>query len=212
MCPCCSKIQPLRESTDNFQVLGLDSRRLSLDTESLEEAFYALSRQVHPDRYQGLSPAERRMAEERSAALNVAYRTLRDPVARTEYLLELEGASGGEAQGRPGAGLLMEVMEVQETIEAYRGSEGPEREALGESLQGSLQELEARIRETAGELEEAFGLWDRSVLEEGSGQAKGALLERFGELLARRRYLATATRDIRAALASGPAPEGNGGR
>jgi molecular chaperone HscB len=209
-CSCCSNIQPLPDNSDNFGVLGLRFKRLSLDVESLEDAFYALSRQFHPDRYQNRSPRERQIAEERSASLNVAYRTLRDPVSRTEYLLALESGSHEELLGQPPGELLLEVMEVQETIEAYRSSREESRRVLEDSLRETLLELEDQCARITEELEGSFFLWDRSVLEEGSQAARGSLLEGFRELLGKRRYFKTTIKDIQAALAGQPAPARHG--
>lgn len=210
-CPYCEAILPLPAEADYFTILGLDARRMRLEPESLEESFYALSRQVHPDRYQNRSPGELQVAEERSASLNVAYQTLRNPVARAEYLLSLEGDSGGEAQSQPSAELLLEIMEIEETVEAYRDSEEADREDLEGSLKEAHRSLETRSEATEAELHKSFERWDRRVVEEGSDEAKAPLLSRFREILHHRRYLATIVRDVAAALASEPPPERDGG-
>src|SRR5665213_2771505 len=64
---------------------------LVLDTAALEQSFYALSRKLHPDRFASRPAAEQEAALAESSRLNDAYRTLKDPIARTEYLLKLEG-------------------------------------------------------------------------------------------------------------------------
>src|SRR5579884_4282450 len=75
---------------DYFSVFQLQ-RKLQLDVETLQQKFYAESRRLHPDRFAGKSAEEQEWATERSSLLNDAYRTLKDPIARTEYLLKLEG-------------------------------------------------------------------------------------------------------------------------
>lgn len=205
-CPGCSKLQPLPPRADHFDLFGLTSKRMAVETGRLEEAFYALSRRVHPDRFQARSPEERRIAEQRSAALNVAYRTLRDPVARAQYILSLEGRGSGGNDLKPPAELLMEVMELQETAEAYRDADGSERESLERTLEEIVRELEGRSAAIMEELSEAFGAWDQSVVDEGAEEAKAPLLERFQELLDKRRYYLTTARDIKAALAGEPPP------
>ncbi len=206
-CPDCFKVQLHQPKADYFSILGLDERRMSLEPESLEEAFYALSRLVHPDRYQTRNQTERRIAEERAAVVNVAYRTLRDPIARTEYLLELETGSPQEARDQPPAELLSQLMEIEERVEAYQGSGGAERGALKGSLKEVHRSLEARREAMDAELHEAFDLWDRRLAEEGSEEAKASLLKRFRELLDHRRFLTTTIRDISGALAGDPRPE-----
>src|SRR5438477_2897018 len=77
-------------AADYFSCFGLP-RKLALDPAALEREFYRLSRRLHPDVYARAPAAEQEWALEQSSRLNDAYRTLRDPIARTEYLLELEG-------------------------------------------------------------------------------------------------------------------------
>lgn len=211
VCDRCQKLQPLPERADRFRVLGLASRKMDLDPRRLEESFHSLSRQVHPDRFQTRSPEERRIAEERSAALNVAYRTLRDPHLRAGYLLELEGLSP-DSPAAPPAELLMEMMELQESAEAYRASDpdDPSRVALERSLRASLEELEGRREALEAELLEAFRLWDQRVVDEGSSEARGPLLDKMRSILDARRYLANTIRDLSAALAGEPPPERTG--
>lgn len=206
-CPDCFKVQLHPPEADYFSILGLDERRMSLEQESLEEAFYALSRLVHPDRYQTRNQTERRIAEERAALVNVAYRTLRDPIARTEYLLELETGSPQEHREQPPAELLSQLVEIEEIVEAYQGSGGAERGALKGSLKEVHRSLEARREAMDAELHEAFDLWDRRLAEEGSEEAKASLLKRFRELLDHGRFLTTTIRDISGALAGDPRPE-----
>ena len=77
-------------------------RKLNLDIADLEQSFRALSRQFHPDYFYNATPAERRASLERSSYLNDAYRTLRQPIARIEYLLELEGIPARADHAEPG--------------------------------------------------------------------------------------------------------------
>ena len=77
---------------DHFETLGLP-RRFAVDLPDLERRFREQSREVHPDRFATASPPERRAALERSTALNDAYRTLKDPLRRATYFLELRGCS-----------------------------------------------------------------------------------------------------------------------
>ena len=91
-CPQCTQILTLGRQGDYFAFLGVP-RKLNLDAADLERRFRSLSRQFHPDFFYNASPAERRASLERSSYLNDAYRTLRNPIARAEYLLGLEGFS-----------------------------------------------------------------------------------------------------------------------
>src|SRR5260221_1153543 len=87
-CPQCSKILPLGRHGDYFAFVGLP-RKLNIDPADLEQRFRTLSRQFHPDYFYNAAPAERRASLERASYLNEAYRTLRQPIARVEYLLQL---------------------------------------------------------------------------------------------------------------------------
>src|SRR5919106_2706003 len=96
-CPQCTKILTLGRQGDYFSYLGVP-RKLNLDLADLEQRFRALSRQFHPDYFYNATPAERRASLERSSYLNDAYRTLKQPILRLEYLLSVEGMNRGRAQ------------------------------------------------------------------------------------------------------------------
>src|SRR5712692_8209457 len=89
-CPACGKIQPLPHGADYFQFFGLP-RKLWMEMGALEAKFHQLSWKLHPDNFVRASENERELFLERSSQLNDAYRALRDPVARVEYLLLIEG-------------------------------------------------------------------------------------------------------------------------
>jgi molecular chaperone HscB len=135
---------------DYFEFLDLP-RNLDVDAKDLEKRFYALSRQLHPDLHSRKSPAEREQAEESTAVLNDAYRTLRDPIGRTEYLLKLEGFDIGE-QGTKDVPpeLLEEVFELNMAIE----------EADVTQLESARRKFEGMRGEIDAELQQKFGEWD----------------------------------------------------
>src|SRR4029079_10201324 len=115
-CPQCTKILTLGRQGDYFSFLGVP-RKLNLDVADLEQRFRALSRQFHPDYFYNATLAERRASLERSSYLNDAYRTLRQPISRIEYLLQLEGmAARGpeEAAKQIPPALLEEVFALNE--------------------------------------------------------------------------------------------------
>src|SRR3954468_17204221 len=121
-CPQCTKILPLPRHADYFSFFGLP-RKLTLDAADLEQRFRALSRQFHPDFFYNATPAERRASLERSSYLNDAYRTLRDPVSRIEYLLKLEGlmaANPGEGAKQVPPAMLEAVFQLNEELDEIR--------------------------------------------------------------------------------------------
>ena len=91
-CERCVKVQPVSKETDYFTCLGFP-RRLMIDPHKLETKFYELSRAFHPDFYQNKSETEQSISLGNAATLNTAYRTLRDPIQRAEYLLDLEAGA-----------------------------------------------------------------------------------------------------------------------
>ena len=93
----------------------------------LEQRYRALSRQFHPDYFYNASAAERRQSLERSSYLNDAYRALKNPVGRVEYLLKIEGvtqSTDGSQQGghnpKVPASLLEEVFALNEELDEIR--------------------------------------------------------------------------------------------
>lgn len=184
--------------SDYFEVFGLP-RKLGIDLDELQRRFYELSRRVHPDFFQTATPAEQARSLEQSALINRAYRTLRDPVSRVEYLIQLE--EGRET--REGAGvkpkaptdLLEEMLEVQEALhEAKAGG-------LDDATRQRLRDERARLVERRSAEEAALLAlareWDAAV--EGNGDRQ-RLLERMKEVLATRAYLNTVVNDLSEAL------------
>ena len=156
---------------DYFEFLDLP-RNLAIDVQDLEKRFYALSRQLHPDLHSRKSPAEREQAEESTAVLNDAYRTLRDPIARTEYLLKLEGFDIGEQTTKDvPPELLEEVFELNMAIEE---ADAPQLESARRKFEGMRGEIDA-------ELQQKFTEWD-------STRNRGVLTAVRG-ILNRRKYV-----------------------
>lgn len=140
-CPQCTKILPLQRQADYFGFLGLP-RKLNIDAADLEQRFRTLSRQFHPDYFYNASPAERRASLEQSSYLNDAYRTLRQPISRIEYLLKLEGmapSGPAEAAKQVPPALLEEVFALNEELDEIRAL----RQAQGASSDKSRGELRA---------------------------------------------------------------------
>jgi molecular chaperone HscB len=123
--------------TDFFTVFGLP-RRLAVDGAALQRRFYELSRRWHPDFHQAAPPAEQARALEESARVNAAYRALRDPIARVEYLVRLEEGrdttEGVAVKPKAPPALLAEMFEIQEALEEAR------RGRLDEAARATLAE------------------------------------------------------------------------
>jgi molecular chaperone HscB len=112
-CASCGALQPPDERADHFTVLGV-ARRYDVDVGDLERRYKELSRQLHPDRFAKADPRARRASLGRTVQLNEAWRTLKDPVRRAEYLLVLAGVKVGAGEAPPA--LLMETLELREEL------------------------------------------------------------------------------------------------
>jgi molecular chaperone HscB len=100
-----------------FEALGIRPQ-LSLDTAALQKRFYELSRQWHPDRFSTRPAAEQVQALETTALLNDAFRTLKDPITRAEYVLAGNGLEAATQRGRDvPPELLEEVLEFNMALE-----------------------------------------------------------------------------------------------
>jgi molecular chaperone HscB len=186
--------------SDFFEVFGLE-RRLAVDAAALQRRFYELSRRWHPDFHQAASPAEQARALAESARVNAAYRALRDPIARVEYLIRLEEGrdtkEGAAVKPKAPPALLAEMFEIQEALEEARG--GALDEAMRATLAAQRDALAARQAEAEARLVGPLSrAWDAASPAERP-QALGAL----GEALATRAYLRTVIDDLEAALGQG---------
>jgi molecular chaperone HscB len=128
-CGECGAIVAPPKRDDHFAALGLP-RRYALDPAQVRRAYLELSRRFHPDRYGQKTPRERRLAVEKTAALNDAYKTLTDPIARAEYLLSQEAGLKDLEKLRADPATLEAVLERRERILELK-AEG-DRDALTE--------------------------------------------------------------------------------
>ena len=124
---------------DHFERLGFP-RRFSIDAAELERVYLARSRAVHPDYHLAGSDAELAASLEASASVNEAYNTLRDPFARAEYLLRLEGGPSASEYKQMPAAFLTEMLEAREEIELARGKPA-ETERLERKFQTRFDSL-----------------------------------------------------------------------
>ena len=184
--------------SDYFTVFGLP-RKLGVDEEALRRRFYELSRQHHPDFHQGADAGRQAEVLGQSALINRAYRALRDPLARVEYLIALEEGrevrEGTTDKPKAPRELLEEMMEVQEALEEAK-AEGLDGEA-GTRLREERRRLEERYAAEAEAVVGRAAAWDRLVDEAGD---RRPLLEWFKQRLAARAYLRTVIDDLSDAL------------
>ena len=198
---------------DYFAAFSLP-RRLTLDLPALEKSFYAQSRKLHPDRFASKPLAEQEAALAQSSLLNDAYRTLRDPVARTQHLLALEGveleeqsksateaarASGTEKKQLIPPELLEEVFELNMQLMEMKAAKDFGDDAdpdLRRDLEAAAKSFDHEMSETQRELESLWTKWDEATTDEERTAAKEAMIA----LLNKRSYLRNLIRDVTAAL------------
>ena len=215
-CQQCGKVQP-PAPVDYFTFFGLPYR-LNLDTAALEREFYSLSRHLHPDLNAIRTPQEQAWSLEQSSSLNDAYRTLKDPVSRTQYLLRLQGVhleeqsktateearrAGKAKQQAVPPDLLEQVFELNMQLEEARMNKKmgePDRTLLRE-LEDTKKQLQAKYDGMMQELQEAWQQWDALVDQAGQGgnvleEDRLAVRDRMVNVLNRRNYLRNLLRDV----------------
>jgi molecular chaperone HscB len=190
-CPSCGKIQPLRNAGDYFAVFGLP-RKLWLEMNALEATFLHRSWKLHPDNFVNASERERELSLELSSQLNDAYRVLRDPVARVEYLLEIEGArKEGEQKQQAPPELLEEVFDLNESLDEWREAKaaGGGLGSLESRLESAQSNFQAKLVEVDQQLFVAARQWDAAIEANASDADRQGIITRLNELLNRRSYI-----------------------
>lgn len=210
LCAECGKVQPASAVHDYFAVFGLP-RKLGIDTAALERSFYKLSRKLHPDVFARASAREQQWSTEQTSLLNDAYRTLKNPVARTEYLLKIEGKpiASEEQSGQDGkpkdsrapADMLEEVFELNMQLEEMRMNRkmGEDDPSLRGDLENARTEFEGQLAALDEELKTHWQQWDAAV-EAGTTESVEPVKDKMFALLDRRRYIRNLVRDVNDAL------------
>ena len=201
--------------TDFFSLFSLP-HHLQIDTAALERLFYAQSRKLHPDRFAAKPPSEQEAALAAASNLNDAYRTLKDPILRTQYLLTLEGVeleeqskaateaartSGVEKKQIVPPELLEEVFELNMQLAEMRSTKqmGEVDPDLRRDLTSAKQAFDQEMSETQAELTELWQHWD-SALDHDDKPAQDRAKASMVTLLNKRSYLRNLVRDVDQAL------------
>jgi molecular chaperone HscB len=192
-CPHCKSLQP--PPADYYVLLGLD-RKLKLNTAELQQRFYELSRQLHPDRFMRKSEVERQYSLDASSILNDAYRTLKDPVKRAQYILSQEGFEIGEQRSKDvPPELLEEVFELNMALEEMRSGDDSARPQL-ESAKNNFANM---LAEADRQLETQFAQYDESPNRDTLTKIRGTLN--------RRKYIQNLLDEVHEQLALSPSPQ-----
>jgi molecular chaperone HscB len=160
--------------SDYFELFGLP-RSLNLSGDDLQQRYYRLSRELHPDRFMNKPPAEQQRALDMSSALNDARRTLQDPIQRANYLLKLEGFDIGEQKSKDvPPELLEEVFELNMALEEMRGGDDSARPQL-EQAEATFTRM---MTDVDSQLQKVFEKYDRAPQREVLSELRGILNRR----------------------------------
>ncbi len=183
--------QATNASVDYFSVFGLP-RKLSIDLSLLEQKFLRLSWRLHPDNFVNASEQEQELSLRKSSELNDAYRALRDPLARVEYLLEIEGErKEGQTKQQAPPELLEEVFELNEALDELREAKesGGGLIELKGRLESAEDNFQQKLEEVDSQLQSLAKEWDAAVDANANAAARKKLFARINELLNRRSYI-----------------------
>ncbi|MBB6142702.1 molecular chaperone HscB [Silvibacterium bohemicum] len=207
-CDACGKVQPPSPDIDYFAAFGLP-RKLNIDLSALERSFYRLSRKLHPDVYAQATQQEQQWSLEQTSLLNDAYRTLKNSIARTEYLLKLEGVvleagkseDGAAKESRVPADLLEEVFELNMQLEEMRMTRkmGEDDPQLRKDLEKAHIDFESQLAASDSNLQDLWTLWGTALDNEDTAR-KSETKDQMVALLDRRRYIRNLVRDVNEAL------------
>ncbi|PYQ41878.1 MAG: Fe-S protein assembly co-chaperone HscB [Acidobacteria bacterium] len=216
-CESCGKVQP-PAPVDYFSFFGLPAK-LTIEVPALETEFYHLSRKLHPDLSARAGSQEQEWSLEQSSLLNDAYRTLRDPIKRTQYLLRLEGveleeqsksateqarATGGVKKQIVPPDLLEEVFELNMQLEELKMNKQMQEDdaALTAEIAKHKTALEEKYESLLQELQSYWKEWD--ALMERNPRAESPerkqISAKMVDVLNRRNYIRNLVRDVNAAL------------
>jgi molecular chaperone HscB len=203
-CPSCARHQeprlicsqcgvPLTADLDLFAALGLP-RLLQIDIAELEGAYHDLGRRIHPDRFASASPELRDASLRATALVTRAYRTLRDPVSRGLYWLELHGHKLAENNKQVPPDLAELVFEVQEQLSELRSA----REEGGSGMREGMSELSAKRASLQGLMDELYAelVENFAEFDKGGGPYPDQLFAELKTILSKIAYLKTLLRDM----------------
>ncbi|CAO3563927.1 unnamed protein product [Mortierella alpina] len=144
----CKVVQTLPPGANYFEILGLGPEpTFDIDVKDLRIKFFKIQQQIHPDSYSQNTNGDQVYAQQQSSLINKAYATLKEPLSRANYILEVLGAPIHETESLDETELLMEVMEARELLE----------EAQTEEEVDDLKHVnDARIKDAVSGLSKAF--------------------------------------------------------
>ena len=177
--------------SDYFALFGLP-RKLWIEMGALEQKFLQLSWKLHPDNFVNASAEQQELSLKRSSELNDAYRVLRDPVARVEYLLAMENMrKEGEHKQQAPPELLEEVFELNESLDELREAKAAASDltALKARLEAAEKNFQEKLVEVDSQLQSTAREWDAAVDTGDDESTRKKIMTRMNEHLNRRAYI-----------------------
>jgi molecular chaperone HscB len=165
---------------NHFELFGLRPA-YALDAVMLERSYREIQSSIHPDRHAQSGDAQRRASMQWTTRVNEAYRTLRSPVQRARYLIEMNGVDlQFETDTRMPVDFLQRQLELREALEAAAAPDALDRllaQVRGEqaALEGALARLLDEERDFAAAAQEARKLMFLDKLAEEINQAYAGL-------------------------------------
>jgi len=164
-----------------YEILGL-APGYAIDLGDLEARYHERSRLYHPDRHARADGPTRVKNALATSELNQAYRALKDPVKRAEYLLSLHGVKVAEERGaKVDPGFLMEIMELREGLADAR-------------MEGDQKRIDALTADVRGRRDRAMEEVDGGFANLDGGDASG--LQGIAAALVSMRYYARFLEEI----------------
>ncbi|KAI5062100.1 hypothetical protein GOP47_0022639 [Adiantum capillus-veneris] len=161
LCPSCNAVQAPDPDITYFEIFDQD-QKFEMDLKDLETKYKSLMKRLHPDLTHGKSTEENENYAHWSALVTAAYTVLLKPVSRATYLLKLRGIHVEEEGTVTDSELIMEVMEIRETLQSK-----PTKDVL--------EQLNKQAMARMDEWSRAF----KTALEEGNDTAAVGALQRM---------------------------------
>jgi molecular chaperone HscB len=177
-CPLCGRILPVPATESYFEILGYDRESLVVNLADLERRFFDLSKKFHPDRFASKSALEVQVSQDRSSAINNAYRTLKNPISRAKYFVEKELGSIEEKSATVPMDMADLFFEVQDVLDTIRESNGNPPENAVKEVEKAEAELIEKVKELEKSLELTFSEYDAAPDPKTMEKIKAILSER----------------------------------
>ncbi|GLP95179.1 co-chaperone HscB [Paraferrimonas sedimenticola] len=141
-----------------FELFGIP-QEYSIDSARLAERYRDLQRAVHPDKFADASDAQRRLSVQKTAQVNDAYQTLKNPIRRAEHLLELAGVElAAESETLKDMSFLMQQMSWREAMDEVKSASDPF---------AAVDELASEFDQARGQMEQEL----KTALAQGNDEA-----------------------------------------